>query len=146
MTDKLNHSFKGRTFARLASVQALFQIEQTGAPASEVVLEFLEHSLKQRKKQMNTSFFCNLVEGAWKDHLKSDELIAGALKEGWTLDRLDSVSRAILRAALYEITETKIPTAVIINEYLNLTKSFFDATEVAFINGVLNTLSEKIRP
>lgn len=146
MTDKLNHSFKSRTFARLAAVQALFQIEQTEASASAVVLEFLEHRLKQRKKQINTSFFCKLVEGAWKDHLKSDELIAGALKEGWELDRLESVSRAILRAALYEITETKTPTAVIINEYLNLTKSFFDDTEVAFVNGVLNTISQKIRP
>jgi transcription antitermination protein NusB len=145
MTDKCTPSFKSRTFARLAAVQALFQIEQTEASASAVIMEFLEHRLKTRKKQVNTSFFCKLVEGAWREHLTNDELISGALKEGWELGRLESVSRAILRAALFEITDTKTPTAIIINEYLNLTKSFFDDTEVAFVNGVLNTLSQKIR-
>lgn len=138
-------AFKGRMTARLAAVQALFQIEQTEATASTVILEFLEHRLKQMKPKVDSTFFSKLVEGAWRAHARSDEIIIGALKPGWSLDRLESVTRAILRAALYEITETQTPTPVIIDEYLNLTHAFFDDTEVAFVNGVLNTVSQKIR-
>jgi transcription antitermination protein NusB len=139
-------SFKGRMASRLAAVQALFQIEQTKSPASTVVLEFLEHRLKQMKPKPDSTFFSKLVEGAWRVHTRSDEIIAGALKPGWSLDRLESVTRAILRAALYEITETQTPAPVIIDEYLNLTHAFFDDAEVAFVNGVLNTVAQKIRP
>lgn len=141
--------FKGRTLARLAAVQALFQAEQTGDPVSGIVLEFLHHRLKEGEyglPQADTTFFSKLVEGSWKAHVSSDEIIQGALKTGWTLDRLESVTRAILRAALYELCETKTPPLVIIDEYLILTRNFFDEGEVSFVNGVLHTLSQKIRP
>jgi N utilization substance protein B len=138
-------SFKGRRVGRLAAVQALFQIEQTGAQASAVALEFLEHRLKDMRPKVDTTFFVKLVEGAWSLHAQSDEMIQGALKPGWNLERLESVSRAILRAALFELKETNTPTAVIIDEYLSLTHAFFDDTEVAFINGILNTIAKKLR-
>ncbi|OJW53419.1 MAG: transcription antitermination factor NusB [Alphaproteobacteria bacterium 41-28] len=140
--------FKGRTVGRLVAVQALFQIEQTGSSASSVVLEFLNHRLKDTQKgrrQVDTTFFVKLTEGAWSTHHRSDEVICGALKEGWPLDRIESVTRAILRAALYEILESNTPTAVIIDEYLNITHDFFDDKEVAFVNGVLNAVAKKIR-
>ncbi len=140
--------FKGRTAGRLAAVQALFQIEQTGSSASFVVVEFLDHRLKNIKKgsfKVDTTFFSKLTEGAWATHTQSDEIICGALKEGWVLDRIESVTRAIFRAALYELLETKTPTPVIIDEYLNITHNFFDEAEVAFVNGVLNTIAQKVR-
>ncbi len=140
--------FKGRTVGRLVAVQALFQIEQTGASASFVVLEFLSHRLKDTEsglRKVDTTFFAKLTEGAWGAHNRSDEIICGALKEGWLLDRIESVTRAILRAAIYELLETQTPTSVIIDEYLNITHDFFDDKEVSFVNGVLNTLAHKIR-
>jgi N utilization substance protein B len=140
--------FKGRTIGRLIAVQALFQIEQTGGSASSVVLEFLNHRLKNSergRRQVDTTFFTKLTEGAWASHTRSDEVICGALKEGWPLDRIESVTRAILRAALYELLETNTPTAVIIDEYLNITHDFFDDKEVSFVNGVLNAVAKKIR-
>jgi len=140
--------FKGRTSGRFAAVQALFQIEQTDASASAVVLEFLELRLKQKEKRVqkvDTTFFAKLVEGAWRNHQKNDEILSGALKEGWSIDRIESVSRAIFRAALYELTETKTPPAVIIDEYLNITRNFFDDSEVAFVNGALNAIAQKVR-
>ena len=141
--------YSGRTLGRLAAVQALFQIEQTEESASAVVLEFLDIRLKKKEKgrqKIDTTFFANLVEGAWACHEKSDEILKGAIKAGWSLDRIESVSRAIFRAALYELIETQTPSAVIIDEYLNITHSFFNDSEVSFVNGVLNTLSQKIRP
>ena len=140
--------FKGRTVSRLAAVQALFQIEQTGASASTVVLEFLDLRLNKKKgvQKADTTFFAKLVEGAWKDHEKNDEILVGALKTGWSLDRIESVTRAIFRASLYEIIETQTSPAVIIDEYLNITHNFFNESEVSFVNGVLNTIAQKVRP
>lgn len=141
-------SFKSRSAGRMAAVQALFQVEHTGTTASAVVLEFLAHRRKDRESgatRFETTFFTKLVEGAWLTHEKTDEMIVGALKSGWTLDRIEPVTRAILRAALYEILESKTPTAVIIDEYLNITRAFFDDTEVGFVNGVLNTLAQRVR-
>jgi N utilization substance protein B len=135
--------FRGRTQARLAAVQALFQIEQTGLASSQVVMEFLE--LRLKKKKVETTFFAHLTEGAWAMHTRSDEMVSGALKQGWTLDRLESVTRAIFRAALYELLETTTDKNIIINEYLNLTRSFFDDGEVSFVNGVLSTIAGKVR-
>lgn len=141
-------SFKNRSAGRLASIQALFQIEQNGDTASSVVLEFLTHRLKDAESgvsKFDTSFFRKLVEGAWNDHEQSDEIISGALKAGWTLDRIEPVTRAILRAAIYELLTTQTPTAVIIDEYINVTHVFFNETEVSFVNGILNTIAKKIR-
>lgn len=141
-------SFKNRSAGRLASVQALFQIEQSGELASLVTLEFLAHRMKDAESgvcKFDTSFFRKLVEGAWKNHEQADEMIKGTLKAGWTLDRIEPVTRAILRASLYELVSTQTPSAVIIDEYLNITHSFFDDTEVSFVNGMLNTLAHKIR-
>jgi N utilization substance protein B len=142
-------SFKNRTAGRLAAIQALFQIEQSGELASAVILEFLTHRRQDAESgasKFDTSFFRKLVEGAWKDHERSDEIISGALKTGWTLGRIEPVTRAILRAALYELLATSTPSAVILDEYINLTHGFFDETEVSFVNGILNTIAQKIRP
>jgi N utilization substance protein B len=140
--------FKKRSSGRLAAVQALFQIEQSGSTPSSVALEFLTHRVKDGDSGIatfDTSFFTKLVEGAWSGHETSDEMIKGTLKTGWTLERIEPVTRAILRAALYEFLATQTPSAVIIDEYLNITRAFFNDTEVSFVNGVLNTLSQKIR-
>lgn len=141
--------FKSRTAGRLAAIQALFQIEQGGESASSIVLEFLAHRLKDTESgvsKFDTSFFTKLVEGAWRNHEQSDEMIGGALKPGWVLNRIEPVTRAILRAALYELLETQTPSAVIIDEYLDITRVFFNDTEVSFVNGILNTIAKKIRP
>ena len=111
-------AFKGRTAGRLAAVQALFQIEQTQGSASSIVLEFLNHRLKDPTENLvkiDTTFFTKLTEGAWALHQRSDEIIGGALKTGWSLDRIESITRAILRAALYEILETQTDLSIIID-------------------------------
>lgn len=141
--------FKSRTVGRLRAVQALFQIEQTGALPSTVVVEFITHRLRDAENvvlKFDTSFFTKLVEGTWRLREESDVMIRETLKAGWSLDRIEPVTRAILRTAFYELSETQTPSAVIINEYLNITHDFFNDGEVAFVNGVLNTIVHKIRP
>ena len=142
------HAFKGRSLSRLAAVQALFQIEQSEGTSSAVILEFLDRRFKDGESGLlraDRSFFAKLTEGAWKLHPKSDEIIRNHLKEGWTLDRIEPVTRAIFRASLYEILESKTPSPVIIDEYLNITHSFFEASEASFVNGILNSVATKVR-
>ncbi|EKE10514.1 MAG: Transcription antitermination factor NusB [uncultured bacterium] len=141
------HSFKGRSLSRFASVQALFQIEKTEEPASTVVLQFLEHRFKDKESGLlkaDRSFFVKLTEGAWELHLKTDEIVKSHLKPDWTLERIEPVTRAIFRASLYELLETKTPPPVIIDEYLNITHAFFNASEVSFVNGILNKVAGKV--
>jgi len=99
----------------------------------------------------------NKTEKADKKHLsrilkgvtKNQKAIDSDIKDnliGWSLSRIDSVSRAILRSALYELKECNdIPVKVIINEYIEISKSFFEGEEPNFINGILDKISKIYR-
>ena len=67
--------------------------------------------------------------------------------DGWRLERIDSVLRAILRAGTYELmARLDVPAPVVINEYVNLAHAFFDGKEPGFANAVLDTLVRRLRP
>lgn len=142
-----------RSVARLNAVQALFQIENSGDSPNSVVIQFLDHRLGQATddgpilKQPDTTLFSTLVIGASKDLEPIDELIAGYLDKSWPLHRVQLVLKSILRVATWELMHAKdTPTPVIINEYLDVTRAFYDDKEVGFINGVLDKLAKHIRP
>jgi N utilization substance protein B len=74
-----------------------------------------------------------------------DPLIKTVLSQGWTLDRLGNVLRAILRAGLYELKGfPETPRIVVINEYVNLTKAFYSGQESGFVNAALDKLAKKL--
>ena len=151
------HGYEGRTGARLAAIQALFQIEQSNNRSTDVVLEFLEHRLNQDNSTIDLdhdnitipidkNFFSTLVRGAVQEQDIIDEMITSCLAQGWALDRIESVIRSILRVAAFELKELKsIPAAVIINEYIDLTKSFYETKEASFVNGILDQLTKILR-
>ncbi|MEB3702931.1 Transcription antitermination protein NusB [Candidatus Bealeia paramacronuclearis] len=141
-----------RSLSRLAAIQAMFQIEQSGDAPSAVIREFLEHRLGQEIDgdhylRADTTLFANLVRGCSQEITKIDELIAGSLAKDWTLERIESVIRAILRLGTYELKDhLETPTLVIINEYLELTRAFYDHDEeVSFVNGVLDKIAKILR-
>ena len=141
-----------RSLSRLAAIQAMFQIEQSESPVTYIIREFLECRLGQeidgdQYLKADTTFFATLVQGCAADLPKIDELIAGALAKDWTLERIESVIRAILRLGTHELkNHLETPTRVIINEYLELTRAFCDNDEeVAFVNGVLDKLAKNLR-
>jgi len=144
---------KARSAARLAAVQALYQIEVTGRPATGVVKEFVVHRLGveqeegERLHDADQEFFGDLVRGASERRAEIDTLITPALTADWPLDRLDSILRATLRMAIYEfLARPDVPARVVINEYLDVAHAFFAGSEPAFANGVLNTLARRLRP
>ena len=93
-------------------------------------------------KNIDQKWISNFMKG-----LKSDINLFKLNLIGWSLSRIDSVSRAILRSALYELRECNdIPVKVIINEYIEISKSFFEGNEPNFINGILDKISKIYRP
>jgi len=141
-----------RTAARLAAVQALYQIELTGTSAEGVIAEFVHHRIGRDGEEMrfgeaDPAFFAALVRGADARRGELDELIAGALTPDWPLERLETVLRAILRAGAYELVATAdVPAAVIISEYLDIGHAFFAGKEPGLVNGVLDRLARTVRP
>ncbi len=141
-----------RSAARLGAVQALYQLDlDPDADADTVVAEFEAHRLGKEIEgalyaKADRTLFADIVRGVAARRDEIDGLLKGALVEGWPLDRLESVLRAILRAGTYELlARPDIPTAVIINEYVDVAHAFFDGAEPGFANGVLDRLAREMR-
>lgn len=141
-----------RSAARLAAVQALYQAELTATPVAGIIGEFVDHRLGREIEgetyhAADGEFFSDLVRGTTERGPQIDELIAGALVEGWTVERLDSTLRAALRAGTYElVARPDVPARVVINEYVDVARAFFGGREPGLLNGVLDRLGQRLRP
>ena len=150
MTSK-NIVVKGRPAARLAAVQALYQLEQEPTTPQKVILEFLNHRFHETVDQTqfiapDKTLFQDIVIGVMERLADLDPMIASTLSEDWRLERISSVVRAILRAAVFELSrDTAVPTPVVINEYVEITKAFCASPEVAFVNASLDALAKLLR-
>ena len=151
MTNEKTGKGGARSSARLAAVQALYQIEASGSPSIVVTREFVEHRFgeivdDEQYSKADADFFTDLVIGVDKRVDEIDENIKNNLSKDWKLERIESVARAILRAGTYEIlSRPDIPTSVIINEYVDVTKAFFEDSTPGFVNGVLDKIAKKFR-
>ncbi len=141
-----------RSAARLAAVQALYQMDMTGIDLTEVIAEFETHRLGREIEgcqytEAEPAFFRDLVEGVVREQLRIDPLIDKQLAEGWRLTRVDSILRAILRAGAYEIlVRGDVPARVVISEYVDIAHAFFAEEEPKVVNGILDRLGHKARP
>ena len=108
-----------RGAARLAAVQALYQMDVGGSGVLEIVAEYEAHRLGQELDgetylKADASWFRSIVSGVVRDQVKIDPVVRSALQNDWPLSRLDSTLRAILRAGTFEILERKdVPVPVI---------------------------------
>lgn len=141
-----------RSAARLAAVQALYQIEQSGSGVHHVLQEFITYRLGKISDAdfsfpADQSYFAELLEGTALHQDALDQHIISVLSAGWTLDRLESVVRSILRVGAYELQHMNhIPTPILLNEYVDITHAFFKDKEPAFVNAVLQRLASRFRP
>lgn len=140
-----------RAGARLAAVQALYQMEQTGQSARSVIADFMEDRLGlndegEPVEEADPDLFKSVVEGVVDRQEAIDAAIMKRLAEGWKIERLDATSRAILRGAVYElIAEISLPSQIILDEYVSLAHAFFEGSEPKFINGLLGAVSRDVR-
>ncbi|MDA9176159.1 transcription antitermination factor NusB [Alphaproteobacteria bacterium] len=149
----ISHTLGPRTAARFAVIQALYQIETTDEVLLEPVLKgFLRHFNSvdldgMELGEYDQQLFQAILEGISRVASDLDDMIYGSLSDKWSLARLDSVMRAILRAGTFELSERlDIPAKVTIDEYVTLANLFFSGKEPAMVNGTLVTIAETLRP
>jgi len=142
-----------RSVARLAAVQALYQMEVSGVGVDAVVREFSEHRFDRdvdgegdQMAAADETFFAELAKGVVAKQGDVDQAIVKRLASGWRLDRLDATARAVLRAGAFELMHRPdVPTEVVIDEYVEIAKSFFEGPEAGFINGALDAIARDAR-
>jgi transcription antitermination protein NusB len=144
------NSHAERHAARLAAVQAIYQMELTGNDADSVAQEFCEHRFSgadaDRFGEPDAEFFSDLVRGVPHYQVEIDRAIASGLSERWKLQRIDSILRAILRAGIYElVARSDVPAKVVIDEYLNIAHAFFAGEEPSFVNALLDRVARRKR-
>ncbi len=141
-----------RSTARLAAVQALYQIEISGGPVNQVIAEFDGHRLDEIVDGVSLIkpdrlFFAELVRGVASNRRDLDDMIAAVLVEDWTVERLETLLACILRAGAHELADrADVPARVVISEYVDLADAFYGDKETGLINGVLDRLARELRP
>ena len=148
--NKPNSQTDARRGARLAAVQALYQMEMSGGGVTSTVREYLDFRLGEDSETgpletADADFFRSVVEGVVAEQALIDASIKARLAEGWRLERIDSIVRAAVRAATYELLRRgDVPVAVVIDEYVGIVNAFFDGPEGGFANGLLDRLAREL--
>jgi N utilization substance protein B len=141
-----------RGAARLAAVQALYQLDIAGAMLADVLAEFESFRLGaeldgEQYREADATYFREIVTGVVRDQRELDPMVHGALTPGWPLQRLDATLRAILRAGAWELaSRNDVPGRVVVSEYVDIARAFFDADLAGMVNAVLDGLARKLRP
>lgn len=140
-----------RSAARLAAVQALYQMDVAGAPLPDTLAQFESHWLGKEVdgdeyKPADAAFFRDLVGGVLKEQRSLDPLVDRTLASGWPLKRVEAIMRAILRAGAFELGKRRdVPARVVIKEYVDIAHAFFDRDEAGMVNAVLDTIGRDLR-
>jgi N utilization substance protein B len=141
-----------RSAARLAIVQALYQMDVTGKGLNEILAEFESFWIGREVegdeyKPAEVQFFRDVLAGVLKEQRAIDPMIDRTLAEGWPLKRIEAVMRAVMRAGAYELKmRPDVPARVVIAEYVAVASAFFEREEAGMTNAVLDRLARQLRP
>jgi N utilization substance protein B len=137
-----------RSAARLAAVQALYQMDVGRQSLEDTLAQFQVHHLGREIEgeqylPADPDFFRQIVTGVTKSQLDIDPAIDDALADGWPVTRIDATLRAILRAASFELMRRRdIPTGVVISEYVDIARAFYEDEAPRMVNGVLDAIAK----
>jgi N utilization substance protein B len=140
-----------RSAARLAAVQALYQMDIAGTQLPELVAEFKRHWIGRevegdRYAKAEVEHFRDVAEGVVREQRTLDPTVDATLAQGWPLKRVETVLRAVLRAGAYELLfRPEIPARVVISEYVDVAAAFLDEEETGMVNAVLDRLARTAR-
>jgi transcription antitermination protein NusB len=140
-----------RGAARLAAVQALYQMDVAGSGLLEIAAEYESHRLGKEVdgalyREADPQWFRAILSGVVEHQKTVDPVIRQSLTEDWPLSRLDSTLRAILRAGTYELMLRKeVPVAVVVSEYVDIAKAFYTEEEPGLVNAVLDRVARRVR-
>ena len=140
-----------RGAARLAAVQALYQMDIAATPLNDILAEFESHWLGREVEgstylPAEAAFFREIVGGFVREQRRLDPLIDRALAGGWPLKRVEALLRAALRAGAFELDQRRdVPARVVISEYVDVANAFLDGEETGMVNAVLDLLARQFR-
>jgi transcription antitermination protein NusB len=140
-----------RGAARLAAVQALYQMDIARTPLNEILAEFESHWLGREVEgskylPAEAAFFREIVAGFLNEQRRLDPILDRALAGGWPLKRVEALLRAVLRAGAFELDQRRdIPARVVISEYVDVANAFLDRDETGMVNAVLEALARELR-
>jgi N utilization substance protein B len=140
-----------RGAARLAAVQALYQMDIGGAGINDIFAEFESHWLGSEVEgdkylPAEAAFFRDVVGGVVREQRKLDPLIDSVLEQSWPLKRIETILRAVLRAGAYELDHRRdVPARVVVSEYVDVAHAFVDRDETGMANAVLDQIARKLR-
>ena len=156
------NSAQRRSAARLAAVQALYEIELTGSAVDRVLDDFLTHGIGAKTliaapededaeveailAPPDRIMFAAIVRGTTARLEDFDAMVNGALTNDWTVERLEAVLRCIMRAGAFELaTRADVPPRVAISEYVDVAHAFFSGPEPKMVNAVLDRIAKVVR-
>lgn len=140
-----------RTAARVAAVQALYQMDLAGTDLNDVIAEFLgvrftDEAQEETIEGADRTFFADILRAVLRRQRDIDPMIDEQLAKGWRLVRVDAILRAVLRGAVGELLDRDdVPARVVINEYINVARFFFSEDEPRVVNGVLDAIARQVR-
>jgi N utilization substance protein B len=140
-----------RGAARLAAVQALYQMDIAGTGLNDIIAEFESHWIGREVEgdqylPAEAAFFREVVGGVVREQRVLDPLIDAALAQGWPLKRIETILRAVLRAGAYELDHRRdVPARVVVSEYVDVAHAFVDRDETGMVNAVLDQIARKLR-
>lgn len=136
-----------RGAARLAAVQALYQMDVGRASLEDTLAQFGSFHLGREIEgeqylPADADFFRQIVTGVARHQLQIDPTVDKALAEGWPIGRVDATLRAILRAAAFELLRRKdIPAKVVISEYVDVARAFYEDDASGLVNAALDAIA-----
>lgn len=140
-----------RTAARVAAVQALYQMDLAGTDLNDVIAEFLRDRFSTEGQDetvqgADRTFFADILRAVLRRQREIDPMVDEQLAAGWRLVRVDAILRAILRGGVAELLDrADVPARVVINEYVNVAHFFFSEDEPRVVNGVLDKIARRVR-
>jgi N utilization substance protein B len=140
-----------RGAARLAAVQALYQMDIAGTGLNDILAEFERHWIGQEVEgtqylPAEAAFFREVVGGVVREQRALDPLIDAALAQSWPLKRIETILRAVLRAGAFELGHRRdVPARVVVSEYVDVAHAFVEREETGMVNAVLDALARGLR-
>ena len=145
-----NPSVARRSAARLVAVQVLYQVEMTGTDAESALRDAKERRANEPRGRIadpDSSLLNQIVRGVSAGSERLDLAVGQALTGDWTVERLEAVLRAILRAGAWELeARPQTPARVCISEWVDVTHAFYSGPEPGLVNAVLDRLAQTLRP
>jgi len=136
-----------KSAARMAAVQALYQIELSGLRPEKIIADFQAGHIPNEAdvpiKDFDGELFAEIVSETVSKQAEIDQALQAHLDPRWPIERLEKILKALLRAGAAELLSAHTDAPIVINDYMNIAHGFFGGKEPALVNAVLDKLAKK---